>query len=572
MHHRIKLKSNQSDLTGSAFGVFGLLAGFTILAGALTMAAPVNADDNDLVDSFDIQILAACTMATTNTPGNTYAASMMPGASTVLGDTSIKTVCNDSNGYSIYTVGFSGNSYTGNNNKLIGSTGNINTGTSGSDSYWAMKILPDGSTYVPTIVNGFDSSSFHEVPASFTQAVKLTSATDAGTGATGSNVKASYKISLSSTQVADTYTGKVKYVLVHPNTFIPGTYSITYNANGGSGTMTGESGISNMAEHTLVTNTFIAPSGYKFTGWCTTNTSQNTCTDGDFYTNGAIIEAGTIATNTTLNLYAIWDEIPKVYMQELNSTSIATLLPNIGDTIVAYDNRDEESYLIGKLADGRYWMLDNLRLDPTVTSLATLQNNTNASSQTLAFLKNGGGSEPYAPIAVSSGWESSAQDQYNLPYVHTADKDNTIFSYGSGSGKIGVYYNYCAASAGGYCYSSASPSTDPDPTSLVDVKEDLCPTGWRMPTGGEGGEYEALFSAYSDNVANFENVLSITLTGYFFSGHIGWQGEGQFGYFWSSTRSNASSIHDLVVYSNISVYASGFARYGGLPIHCILKP
>ncbi|MBQ5812048.1 hypothetical protein IIW29_00515, partial [Candidatus Saccharibacteria bacterium] len=147
MHHRIKLKSNQSDLTGSAFGVFGLLAGFTVLAGVLTMAAPVNAGDNDLVDSFDIRVLAACTMTTANTPGNTYSTSMMPGASTVLGDTSIKTVCNDSNGYSIYTVGFSGNSYTGNNNKLIGSTGNINTGTSGSDSYWAMKILPDGSTY-----------------------------------------------------------------------------------------------------------------------------------------------------------------------------------------------------------------------------------------------------------------------------------------------------------------------------------------------------------------------------------------------------------------------------------------
>ena len=91
-------------------------------------------------------------------------------------------------------------------------------------------------------------------------------------------------------------------------------------------------------------------------------------------------------------------------------------------------------------------------------------------------------------------------------------------------GKIGVYYNFCAASAGSYCYgdgsySTNSPTSDPDPTTLQDAKEDICPKGWRLPTGGSDGEYNNLYMQYSSDAERFEMALKTPLSGYFTSGH-----------------------------------------------------
>ena len=42
----------------------------------------------------------------------------------------------------------------------------------------------------------------------------------------------------------------------------------------------------------------------------------------------------------------------------------------------------------------------------------------------------------------------------NNTVIDTADASNTKYDYGPGSYKIGTYYNYCAASAGTYCYAA----------------------------------------------------------------------------------------------------------------------
>ena len=67
---------------------------------------------------------------------------------------------------------------------------------------------------------------------------------------------------------------------------------------------------------------------------------------------------------------------------------------------------------------------------------------------------------------------------------------------GAGSNKVGVYYNYCAASAGSYCYDESKGTGN--------ASYDLCPAGWRMPTSGSSGEYKALYTAYSSDQATFK--------------------------------------------------------------------
>ena len=72
-------------------------------------------------------------------------------------------------------------------------------------------------------------------------------------------------------------------------------YTISFNANGGSGTMAGTSSV--VGEYTLPANSFTAPAGKQFKGWATS-------------ANGAIIEGTTLAIAGNVTLYAIWENIP----------------------------------------------------------------------------------------------------------------------------------------------------------------------------------------------------------------------------------------------------------------------
>ncbi|MBQ3470680.1 hypothetical protein IJH23_03190 [Candidatus Saccharibacteria bacterium] len=343
-------------------------------------------------------------------------------------------------------------------------------------------------------------------------------------------------------------------------------------------------GSSNDATATIPSGTTNTPtrSGYKFTGWCdqpTTKSGNNdTCASGHSYKPG-----GTILLNQTgannIKLYAMWEkEICTGYttMQSLSSSNIGTLLPNIGSTATVCDARDETKYVIGKLADDNYWMLDNLALDLTNSTILNDmdESNTNASNTTLGYLKGtttGTTSDQYATAAVSN-WTSSYS--YSAPLVNMDSKnlptsgDTNISGVDTTSWKYGGYYNYCAASAGSYCYGNGTSYG----TSSGNATEDICPKGWRLPTGNTSGEFQNLYSKYSSaspsQYTAFRTALRLPLSGYFYDGSARLQGS--YGYWWSSTRSNNYGMYYL--YANTSGInpAGGSYRYGGYSVRCVL--
>ncbi len=250
---------------------------------------------------------------------------------------------------------------------------------------------------------------------------------------------------------------------------------------------------------------------------------------------------------------------------------------------LVYDPRDNEAYYVARLCDGNYWMLDNLRLDLTDSTVinSLSESNTNASNTALGYLKNGGGtaSDKYAITGLSgSNWNSSSYS-FSEPRVNVggnAVADNgsgwvgsytkdTVASttYGQGLGKVGVYYNYCAASAGTFCYGDGSsgtgtPTTDPNTTvapTARDIEGDICPKGWRMPTGGEynsvtgGGELQNLYNQYADatsgQIVAFRNALSTAFSGSYYSGSV--HGHGTSTDIWSSTWYREQYNYDMVV-------------------------
>ncbi len=278
------------------------------------------------------------------------------------------------------------------------------------------------------------------------------------------------------------------------------------------------------------------------------------------------------------------------------------------------DKRDGKSYNVAKLADGKVWMRENLAIDLTTLTQAQLYGidsdagkMTNASNESLGYLKGtttGTSSNKWPTAAVSKTWTSSSENYFSVPMIAVDsttsggcsnaacvdDPSSGLWSYNSVTpatinnmssliqGKLGVYYNYCAASAGSYCYgngtsNTGSPSSDPNTSTLQDVTEDICPAGWRLPTGYTDGEYQALYETYSSSspsqVEAFETALSTPLVGQFDSGNAKYQGV--WSVFWTSTWATNNNMRAMYVDST-SVHATdGSNRRNGYSVRCTLN-
>ena len=305
---------------------------------------------------------------------------------------------------------------------------------------------------------------------------------------------------------------------------------------------------------------------YAFSSWSTTaGTFEN-----QNYQNTAFTVTGD-ATITLTGQYV------NTAMQNLSTSNCTTTARPV------YDNRDNSVYWVQQLPDGNCWMLDNLALDLTdssiVNSLST--SNTNLYADALNYFKNGGGTtSDRFPTATNANWTSSYS--YSRPLSSATYKSVTLRpssaenytgtnegAYGLGQGKIGVYYNYCAASVGYYCFGDGSSSGGtPDGDNYYDV----CPAGWRMPTGGSAGEYSALYttSTINSDDALYRNTLSVPLSGNFNNGSGSY---GQYGYFLSSTRNQPNYMYILFNRSSgVFPANTNHPRYYGYSVRCILDP
>ena len=266
-----------------------------------------------------------------------------------------------------------------------------------------------------------------------------------------------------------------------------------------------------------------------------------------------------------------------LYLQDTDGIDAA--VPNIGDTTIATDIRDGLDYMVGRLADGNVWLLENLGLDlamPNASEYIT-DENTNASSVSLNALFNGvpggGQDENLARAAVVSEdsravverYEvSSFVDSYTVPVIDSTYMSATLSHATSTRGLydddwvIGTYYNFCAASAGSYCYDRKSGSGG--------ATEDICPAGWRMPTDGE---YGSLYDEYENNTNQYDAfVFAFRLP---FSGvsleSAEWNfGQGRDGLFWSST---SGGIH-IGPYWNPVLRFDTLSRSVGQSVRCVM--
>ena len=517
----------------------------TMFSGAFLLLNYTSAESSTSTAS--VTVPEACTMTSTNnTPHtatlspNTYSGASGSDYENGIGKTTLSVVCNDYNGFSIYAIGYTGNSYdSANHTKLVGSnTGNtiataVYTNNT-TPSNWSMKVtkVTDSSvSYNPTnmsIQNSFDS--WHAVPDTYTKVAQYHASTGSSTTDTtlGAKVETTYAAFIAENQSADTYIGQVKYTMVHPYDYespgpqITESNCIRYYKNGLNveGTMGCQPVTSSDTSLTLLASNF-SREGYGFAGW-SDKFDYATNSEAHFYgpQEDITFTAGQYAgTNPGLSLYAIWIKSEGSIQDSSKVSQVCSRLtqsgPNITKTLNSVsaltDQRDNETYAIAKLADGNCWMIENLRLESTNSDNRTGAlaqgygtSSTYGNFSGLADAESANFTNTNPPVANSlyySGTQSGDASinigttdypAYRMPrYNNTntstratnnpASNDSVMYSYGN-------YYSWHAAIAdltynGGVDQSSTGTS--------------LCPKGWHLPTGGR---------AFSSNNTGTVNV------------------------------------------------------------------
>jgi hypothetical protein len=231
-------------------------------------------------------------------------------------------------------------------------------------------------------------------------------------------------------------------------------------------------------------------------------------------------------------------------IQDMTPEICASATALDSETLVL-DIRDQTSYHIIKARDGKCWMQDNLALNIVDSNVQNniSPTNTNANNLAISALLHGGRSEGSQYATSGANYHSPGSKSYSVPLIaiegncYNSDcvndpsegkwtMNSTINNTpGNGYKKIGIYYNGCAISAATYCYGNGSQGGDiavDKPNTAIDIEYDICPYGWRLPTGGllpssgadiDSGEILAIRDAYPTQPIITEK-LSLTTSGY----------------------------------------------------------
>ena len=169
-----------------------------------------------------VEVSFSCSFTRDSNSSDNYSTDLLNGSSAEIAGSTFTTFCNDSNGYSIYAIGYSNNEF-GNTSLIFNNTPNStnNIATNGTYSNWQMKATGiTTNNLTPSIVNNFNS--YRTIPDIYTRIATLGGATDTSNSSpSGSSISVSYQATASSSQPAGAYTGQVKYTMVHPATATP---------------------------------------------------------------------------------------------------------------------------------------------------------------------------------------------------------------------------------------------------------------------------------------------------------------------------------------------------------------
>lgn len=207
------------------------------------------------------------------------------------------------------------------------------------------------------------------------------------------------------------------------------------------------------------------------------------------------------------------------------------------------DARDNHTYWVQKLADGRCWMLTNLGYQGGGTNTySDVQSLTNGTGGSLTF---------------------TLPSYYVVPSTTNFTTEPTNPSTSTdGTGQYGYLYNWCAAMGG-------QPQACQNGTGVGFTTASICPAGWRLPTANTG-DFGALNTAVNGGLTNTDAGLRTEWLGQ--RGGLwasGFGSQGSYGYYWSSSQSTASAAYTFVYRSVNTNAASSQGKVNAFAVRCI---
>lgn len=215
------------------------------------------------------------------------------------------------------------------------------------------------------------------------------------------------------------------------------------------------------------------------------------------------------------------------------------------------DARDSHTYWIQKLADGKCWMLTDIAY-------------------------GGGGVASYNDTRTVQDGTADSMGSYTEPKFYIAPGSNpttvptqpsTTTDGGATNPQYGYYYNWCAATGGQLATSGCANATSPLPDPTISI----CPSGWRLPTGGDGGEFSALTTALgvSSDTAGSTIMHTVWLAQRPGNWYNGVQSTPNFGLFWSGTQYSAGGgQHMGIGSSSVNPLGHG-SKNTGFVVRCV---
>ena len=214
------------------------------------------------------------------------------------------------------------------------------------------------------------------------------------------------------------------------------------------------------------------------------------------------------------------------YMQDMTPALCNSYTLN--DPVYLTDIRDGNVYTVKKLADGNCWMTENLRIsNTTITS-----EDSNLPEGASFVIPNNSPSDFGVLLDTSRA------------YIEPT---------------YGGFYNFYTATAG-WGVSDVTGGSSP---------KDICPKGWRLPTGNDNGDLQTLLSYYNSS-AQLRADPSFDLSGLIYERSYIIRGEGA-AYWSSSLNADNEILVNTIMLNSTEAEIDGVNFWFGLPIRCIAK-
>ena len=389
------------------------------------------------------------------------------------------------------------------------------------------------------------------------------------------------------------------------------------------------SSLSNITSNSNVQ--LIAPnysrSGYGFAGWSTDYNATNssiiygpnqtitTATDGtgdaDVSEHGLILYPVWIASTGSIQN---WSGCSTLNQATYNSTT-GKMNATLSSVTALTDQRDSNTYTVARLADGVCWMTENLRLNAEDTlgdnnkalaqgyGDATADNmgkfigladseNSNYTATSSATAPTNANSLYYAGVQSGTATIDIGQTNYAGFRIPRYNNNNTnrelTTSYNGNSDTnhyqwvgYGNYYNWSAALANTTHYSG--PTATVNGKTSENVGTSICPLGWKLPYGRSTGNGATPGGFYYLNaqMSDTTDYQSLKIwrsfpNNFIYSGNIlgaSTSGRGNYGYYRTSTAyDNEFSYFFYMSGNSINAGDSGYRKYNGLSVRCIVDP